>query len=73
MKSFTQDSIALPDGRQLAYQFYGLPEGKPVYIFHGFPGSRIQLAFLHEKAARAQLRQRFFLITTYTRVKTYSA
>jgi pimeloyl-ACP methyl ester carboxylesterase len=33
-------SIALPDGRTLAYAEYGNPCGKPVFFFHGTPGSR---------------------------------
>ena len=31
----------LPDGRALAYCEYGAPGGKPVFYFHGLPGSRI--------------------------------
>src|SRR5581483_2959467 len=31
----------LPDGRALAYCEYGAPDGSPVFIFHGLPGSRI--------------------------------
>jgi pimeloyl-ACP methyl ester carboxylesterase len=33
--------IKLKDGRMLGYAEYGAPEGKPVFFFHGFPGSRI--------------------------------
>jgi pimeloyl-ACP methyl ester carboxylesterase len=33
-------TIALPDGRILAYAEYGDPQGKPVFFFHGTPGSR---------------------------------
>ena len=43
----------LRDGRLLAWQRYGLPEGRPVYFFHGFPGSRLQAAFLAEDARNA--------------------
>lgn len=31
----------LPDGRELAYEEYGSPQGRPVFFFHGTPGSRI--------------------------------
>ncbi len=34
-------SIALADGRNLAFAEYGDPHGKPVFFFHGTPGSRI--------------------------------
>src|SRR4030042_1974723 len=34
-------SIVLWDGRHLAYAEYGDPRGKPVFLFHGIPGSRI--------------------------------
>lgn len=32
------ETITLPDGRNLGYLIVG--EGKPVFYFHGFPGSR---------------------------------
>lgn len=35
-------SIRLPDGRRLGYAEYGDPNGKPVFLFHGLPGSRLQ-------------------------------
>jgi len=31
--------ITLKDGRKLAYAEYGEPAGKPVFFFHGTPGS----------------------------------
>jgi pimeloyl-ACP methyl ester carboxylesterase len=34
-------TVALPDGRRLAYTEWGLPDGKPVLCFHGTPGSRL--------------------------------
>lgn len=37
----TQNIFTLPDGRKLCYALYGNPEGKPVFLFHGNPGSRL--------------------------------
>jgi pimeloyl-ACP methyl ester carboxylesterase len=34
------NTIQLPNGRTLAYAEYGKPRGKPVFFFHGIPGSR---------------------------------
>ena len=34
-------NIQLQDGRRLEYAEYGDPGGKPVFFFHGIPGSRI--------------------------------
>jgi pimeloyl-ACP methyl ester carboxylesterase len=48
----------LPDGRDLAYQEWGDPDGFPVFYFHGTPGSRREGAFA-DPAARAR---RFRLI-----------
>lgn len=43
----------LRDGRTLAYQCYGCPTGRPLYFFHGFPGSGLQAKLVHEQAATA--------------------
>ncbi len=37
-------TISLKDGRFLSYAEYGDPQGKPVFFFHGTPGSRF---FIH--------------------------
>lgn len=34
--------ISLRDGRKLGYAEYGDPHGKPIFFFHGLPGSRRQ-------------------------------
>ncbi len=34
-------AIALADGRALAYETAGAPDGRPVVLFHGAPGSRL--------------------------------
>jgi len=41
----------LPDGRRLAYQEYGDPNGSPVFFFHGWLGSRLDFAPNDELAA----------------------
>lgn len=35
-------SVRLRDGRRLGYAQYGDPRGRPVFAFHGLPGSRLQ-------------------------------
>src|SRR5262245_25922985 len=35
-------TVALPDGRALAFVECGAPDGRPVFSFHGLPGSRMQ-------------------------------
>ena len=35
-------TIDLPDGRRLGLAEYGDPDGAPVFLFHGLPGSRLQ-------------------------------
>lgn len=42
--------VPLPGGRRLAYRVYGDARGQPLYFFHGFPGSRLQAALVHEQA-----------------------
>jgi pimeloyl-ACP methyl ester carboxylesterase len=42
----------LPDGRELAWLESGKPRGHPVFIFHGTPGTRLQVSF-DEKAITA--------------------
>ena len=34
--------VRLKDGRWLGYNQYGLPGGKPILYFHGWPGSRLE-------------------------------
>ncbi|HEY1266395.1 MAG TPA: alpha/beta hydrolase [Candidatus Binatia bacterium] len=43
--------ITLGDGRRLAFCEYGAPHGKPIFYFHGWPGSRLE-ARLAESTAR---------------------
>jgi pimeloyl-ACP methyl ester carboxylesterase len=34
-------TLRLADGRRLAYAEYGSPDGVPLFLFHGLPGSRL--------------------------------
>ena len=53
-------AIDLPDGRQLAWLERGDPEGPTVFVFHGTPGSRLQVSF-DERAINA-VRVRFIAV-----------
>lgn len=48
--------ITLPDGRQLGYAEYGVPNGSPMLFFHGAPGSRHIHADMAEITARRGVR-----------------
>jgi pimeloyl-ACP methyl ester carboxylesterase len=50
------ESIVLKDGRALAYAEYGDPGGKPLFLFHGIPGSRIFRPPFDDLTARKQVR-----------------
>jgi pimeloyl-ACP methyl ester carboxylesterase len=41
-RNISDNVISLRDGRKLGYAEYGDPSGKPVFFFHGLPGSRLQ-------------------------------
>jgi pimeloyl-ACP methyl ester carboxylesterase len=41
VSSLPGGELRLRDGRRLAYAEYGDPQGKPVFFFHGTPGSRL--------------------------------
>lgn len=52
----TDLQIRLKDGRKLGYAEYGDPAGKPVFFFHGFPGSRYQVMPLNSVFERMHAR-----------------
>jgi len=54
--------IKLKDGRMLGYAEYGAPEGKPVFYFHGFPGSRLDWPFSDADDSATQLNARIIAV-----------
>jgi len=48
--------LQLHDGRVLGYAEDGNPEGKALFYFHGYPGSRFEARFLAEAAAQTGAR-----------------
>jgi pimeloyl-ACP methyl ester carboxylesterase len=50
-------SLHLPDGRLMGYEEYGPPDGKPLIVFHGNPGSRLDLYYAYpERLGRQDVR-----------------
>jgi len=49
-------TLRLEDGRLLGYATYGDPSGRPVFYFHGFPGSRLEAHLADGVAARLGMR-----------------
>ena len=58
----TNQQIKLKDGRSLGYVEYGVPEGKPVFYFHGFPGSRSDWMLFDPNDSAAELNARIIAI-----------
>lgn len=46
----------LRDGRMIGYAEYGDPRGKPVFFFHGWPGSRLFIRSRHTTTAASGVR-----------------
>lgn len=51
-----QKTLKLHDGRFIGYAEYGDSQGKPIFYFHGFPGSRLEASHFHETAIANQYR-----------------
>jgi pimeloyl-ACP methyl ester carboxylesterase len=51
-----EKTITLHDGRKLGYVEFGDLDGKPVFHFHGWPGSRLEAHLLHEPAIEMGIR-----------------
>ena len=58
----TNQQIKLRDGRSLGYAEYGAPEGKPVFYFHGFPGSRLDWPLSDADDSAAKLNARIIAV-----------
>ncbi|MFC2072798.1 alpha/beta fold hydrolase [Chloroflexota bacterium] len=58
----TNQQIELKDGRLLGYAEYGNPYGKPVFYFHGFPGSRLDWLFSDANDHATQLNARIIAV-----------
>lgn len=54
--------IKLRDGRSLGYAEYGVSAGKPVLLFHGFPGSRLDWTYFDDNAAAEELNARIIAV-----------
>ncbi len=52
----TAKTIKLKDGRQLGYAEFGEPLGRPIFHFHGYPGSRLEGRIVHEAAVKCDAR-----------------
>jgi pimeloyl-ACP methyl ester carboxylesterase len=51
-----KSDVQLADGRTLSYAEYGRPNGAPVFLFHGTPGSRLMGRMGHNAAADRNIR-----------------
>lgn len=54
----TNQQISLNGGKLIGYAEYGTPDGKPVFYFHGFPGSRLDWQLFNDDIALAELNVR---------------
>jgi pimeloyl-ACP methyl ester carboxylesterase len=49
-------TITLKDGRKLGYIDLGKKDAKPLFHFHGFPGSRLEATILADRAIKKNIR-----------------
>ena len=54
--------IQLKDGRTLGYAEFGALEGRPIFYFHGFPGSRLDWPFSDANDSATQLNARIIAV-----------
>jgi pimeloyl-ACP methyl ester carboxylesterase len=53
--------IQLKDGRSLGYVDYGNPDGKPIFCFHGFFGSRLDWTYFDDACRFEDLNARIIV------------
>jgi pimeloyl-ACP methyl ester carboxylesterase len=56
MLPIRSNRVTLRDGRDLGYGETGDPGGKPIFYFHGFPGSRLEIELLASFLLEAKIR-----------------
>ncbi|SPO06435.1 related to hydrolases or acyltransferases (alpha/beta hydrolase superfamily) [Cephalotrichum gorgonifer] len=49
-------TFTLPDGRVLGFREVGVPEGRPILYFHGYPSSRVEVDPAHNLAKKHNIR-----------------
>jgi pimeloyl-ACP methyl ester carboxylesterase len=54
--STAQNYITLRDGRRLGFAEFGDRQGKPVFYFHGFPGSRLEARLADRISRESKIR-----------------
>ena len=62
MVNMSSNTIRLDDGRILGFLECGDPDGKPVFYFHGFPGSRLDWPFSDANDSARQLNARIIAV-----------
>jgi pimeloyl-ACP methyl ester carboxylesterase len=51
-----EELVGLPDGRRVAIASHGDPQGRPLFLFHGTPGSRLGLHYVDGPAKERGVR-----------------
>jgi pimeloyl-ACP methyl ester carboxylesterase len=51
-----EEVVRLPDGRRVAVAFHGDPRGRPLFLLHGIPGSRLGLHYVDGPAKQRGVR-----------------
>jgi pimeloyl-ACP methyl ester carboxylesterase len=62
MDSLVNQQIKLNDGRTLGFAEYGVSDGKPIFFFHGHPGSRLDWSGLIPDGVDVELNARVIAV-----------